>query len=443
MANKFSKLVFSMEGVDDTTNVNPEAGVEVPAEVESEVGELNEAHAEVDGLADAIDATVDDAGVLEDVSDKMAESVESGEGLSPEAAEMAEIAVEAVCSRLGIDSKGIFLGTESFGATGTRLSATRVSLEGVMDSLKRAWEAIKKAFFTMVDKLKALWKRFFDANTKLGNSAKAMSSAAGKMGSKVKKETAFENESLYRAFSVGGAAVNAGEVIGVLKNHIKVTESAVKFVENSEKALEGINKAMETLKEDKEPAGAAYAEMMKTAVASVAAAVSAIASETKGDEHFSPALVGNVRLKATVLKDPDADKDFVKFEVEELDKGDSSAKPLPVLSGEEIIKITAEVQALSKATDGIKAKMSIFEKFEKTMNSTIDKAIAKVGKLDHAGDVAGATKADMEAIRRATAQIGNTTARGYAALPKLSIQAQKAALNYCAASMKLYGDKKD
>lgn len=142
------KLVLEMEAGDQLPAENNEVeAANVATEVEAATSELAEVGGEAEEYAEGIETSVDAAGELQEVHDTLAASVEDGEGVSEETAKMAEIAVEAICAKVGISAREARMipAMESFGSANSRLTATKLAMEGIKETAKRIWEAIKKA----------------------------------------------------------------------------------------------------------------------------------------------------------------------------------------------------------------------------------------------------------------------------------------------------------
>ena len=198
MSFRSKGLVLAMEEeglIPVETPEVPEAEPEiVPAEVEQEIAEVQEEGGEVEDLNTAIEEAVEDVGTLEDTADVLEESVaEGGEGIDEAGAEIAEIAVESLCRRLGIKKK-VMPAMEGFASANSRVTATRVALEGFKDTIARAWAAIKSAFATLWTKIKAFLDSVLNANTKLKNAAEAAKKQVEGVKGKTAAAAEFEKE---------------------------------------------------------------------------------------------------------------------------------------------------------------------------------------------------------------------------------------------------------
>ena len=146
-------------------------------ELEGQVAqaEVTEAEGDVEELVEAVEEAVDAIEEVEEISEVAENSIEAGDGLTEEAAEIVEVAVESICNRLGYKpAKRIIPAMESFGATSSRLDATKYALEGFKETITKIWEGIKAFFARIGDTLKALWNKLFDAATKTRNRAASL-----------------------------------------------------------------------------------------------------------------------------------------------------------------------------------------------------------------------------------------------------------------------------
>lgn len=132
------------------------------------VDEVSQASDEMDDMEDSIEETEADVDTLDSIHDTMEESVERGEGLSEDAAEIAEVAIEAIAARLGIKREGRLLpATESFKSTNSRVMATKIAMEETKSLAAQAKDAIIKAFNWIMEKLKEFAKYIMQNISKL------------------------------------------------------------------------------------------------------------------------------------------------------------------------------------------------------------------------------------------------------------------------------------
>lgn len=172
MAN-YGKLVAAMESEGAIggagTDEDAVAAAETATEVEQTSSETNEVANNVTEVDTGIGNAAEAAEGLAEVQDTVAEKVESGEGMTESEAEFAEMAVEAYCKMVGISAKKsrIFPTMENFGGKGSRLRATKLVLEGISDTLKTIWEAIKAAIARAIEMVKSFFNGFIKSRESL------------------------------------------------------------------------------------------------------------------------------------------------------------------------------------------------------------------------------------------------------------------------------------
>lgn len=173
--------------------------------------EMDQAEAEVlasepegEVLSDAIDTYPQVVEVLEKAIDEQG-------GVSQEAFQILQIFMRSH----GIDDALPTVSQESFGEAGKRLNNTRVSVEGIKDTVREWWKKLMGWFNTMRVKVKKWWVKSFSAAAGLKEKAKNIQERAGKVtkGSpsdkdKIKmsglQKTLFINGKMDSATLVGG-----------------------------------------------------------------------------------------------------------------------------------------------------------------------------------------------------------------------------------------------
>lgn len=189
-------IIIAMEN--DGRDLNDGSDVN-EAEVLSSVGEsTEETHALVsDG--EMVDNAATDAGTVSDIRDQLQESVDSGDGLDETAAEIAEVAIEALATSLGYKHRGRLLpAKESFGGRSSRIQATRVAIEKADNIFKRAWEAIVSTIKKIFSKIVEWFRKLFDNSAKLKKAIEEMNVDYGDKSVK----TAFDS-TVARGFKLG------------------------------------------------------------------------------------------------------------------------------------------------------------------------------------------------------------------------------------------------
>ena len=199
-------LVAAMESAENT----PAVDEIIPAadSAETSLLETAEAGAEVTGTLDDIESAQADGDSLGAIAETMEATEETG-GLDPVAAEVAEVAVESICNRLGVTRRKYAL--ESFSSKDKRVAATRYAVEEIKDVLKRIWDAIVAAFGKVKEFLKNFFKALFDSNEKLAQRADALvNKATNAKGAPKEKEIAAGG--FGKALATGGAFKKASVI---------------------------------------------------------------------------------------------------------------------------------------------------------------------------------------------------------------------------------------
>lgn len=446
MSFRSKGLVLAMEE-EGLIAAEPEVGAAepevVPAEVEQEIAEVQQEGGEAEDLNTAIEEAVEDAETIERTADVMEESVaDGGEGIDEAGAEIAEIAVESLCRRLGITKK-VMPALEGFKSANTRVTATRVAIEGFKDQAATAWAAVRAAFAKLWEKIKAFIDRVLVAMVGLKTAV-----TAGKKRLETLKDQEFkpefENASIAAAFGFNGKA-NYQAVETVLKKSIEYmsdfAETGAKFeaamqtvgtvTEKISQMASGSNQSVDINKE-------VQSELTK-AVDSIVSAVKAQGSSSDGDYSYGP-FVGGKTLVFTLSSGEG--KAGVKISEGQSGKAPDS-KSVPTLSIESMNKTLDFVTKVAEAAEKMKAKKDIITKFEKAANSTIDRAIKAAGKLDGNKELPEGAKVAFDTCRAAAASFGNSYGAIASKIPSLSIGGAKLALNYVAASTQQYGAKKE
>ncbi len=216
-------------------------------ELEAQVaeGEVTEAEGEVEELVEAVEEAIDAVEEVEEIAEVAEGSVEAGDGLTEEAAEIAEVAVESICNRLGYKpAKRIIPAMESFGATSSRLDATKYALEGFKETITKIWEGIKAFFAKIGDSLKALWSKLFDLATK--TAARAESLAKNVKKAQEDKLVAGEGKvkvGKYQvAFNAASGNITAG-ALAVIRTHLAIDGKSTNVNSKMAANLEAVAKA--------------------------------------------------------------------------------------------------------------------------------------------------------------------------------------------------------
>lgn len=215
---------------------------------------------EVEETERAIDDAVEDVEALESLADSIALAAANG-GMNQFHADTAQRAAHAIYKRLGYSQEEIAQSTmslESFGGLSDQKRST-VALEADMrEKAKQVWETIKKMILRAIDFVVNLWQRFMINGEKLGERAKKIVEAAGKIGSdQTQKATEIENPRIFGELVLGGKVPT--DASGA-KRILEVTEDIYK---NYPASVEALTKAADAAADGKNDAAS---EALKGAV---------------------------------------------------------------------------------------------------------------------------------------------------------------------------------
>lgn len=413
------KLVLEMEAGDQLTGENNEVeAANVATEVEAATSELAEVGDEAEEYAEGIETSVDAAGELQEVHDTLAASVEDGEGVSEETAKMAEIAVEAICAKVGISARETRMipAMESFGSANSRLTATKLAMEGIKETAKRIWEAIKKAAIHVWNVIKNFFSGLTKSRTMLEKhlkNLKARAEAAEGAPKEKKISTGAKD------FTVGGKAS--------LETVSKVLDQSTKLMEASKKLTEALGQRAANVILKPEGADKAF-EFFKGLELPVSAK-----SASKTSAHYGTFVGGRSLVMSTGAKGEKNPHLTIGFEVIEKE----AAKEIQAPNKEEIKRV------INAALDTLKA-LQEFDKVFKGLEN-INKVLIKVSeemaanRLDmkkateenedtEGNDAAGQEANNARSLNKMISTIGTAT-------PNIVFAAVKAAADYANAGI--------
>lgn len=455
MSFRSKGLVLAMEDDAPVVQVEINAENEVPAEVEADVAELTEKAGDVEDLVTAVEEAEQDAATLDRMAGVMEESADKGEGLDETAAEIAEVAVEAICNRLGIRTHGRAMpALESFGSRGSRVSATRISVEGIKEWITTTWEAIKKAFKDMWNRIKEFFAKFFEANERLKNAATQMK--ANLSVGDTPKETAFQDKSIGSQFLMLDS-LDAAKTLEVIKFHAGFSQSALDGVVAFDTSLTKINKVVETSlkvtgdarKSEVSKVQDAVEEFIKEQVNDATGGFNSKAPDgstikVEAGDIISDMFIGGnvVVVRRTISDDQAKTKSFGGASVVNAASPQAlkmaETMTLKTLKKSEMESVLAEIIKMCEINTKLKTKSSAIGNIEKKFDSAVDSALNAAKNLDSESKVNESVKEVLTAAKNGISGIGKITGVITTAAPKLSVQAGKAALAYVSKSIAQY-----
>ena len=156
--------VEQITGGEEETRVAVEDG-EADTAVEVQLVEVQGIDSELDSLLADGETLEQDTRMVESVADEVAGSAAEG-GLTETAARVAEVAVESYCQRWHISR--IKVASESFAARSDRMKATKIAMEGLVETIAKGWDAFVKYLKALCVRLKEAFKHYTGLGKTLG-----------------------------------------------------------------------------------------------------------------------------------------------------------------------------------------------------------------------------------------------------------------------------------
>lgn len=399
-------FIAAMEDIDELNADGTDAQVEVPAEVEAESAAVQEESDDIDDEVQALEDATEAADELEAMTDVAERAEEEGEGLDPVAAEVTEVAVESIYARLGIERKAV-PSMESFGSANTRKQATRIAIEDWKESLKKFWEAVKSFFKNLYEKIKSFISRIINFFMSIEKVAKRMKTRVEALPAEhTAKEAEFENKAVKKGF--GHAGEGAAGVLAVLAGQQGMTNRLTDVARSISQTLLTGN------------------------------------GPTVSDEKFTNADLKDIAsdkyklFNNTTVKVEEKDG-TVEVKVDE-DKNGGEGK-VKTLSKEDMLKICTTAERYGKDVAIAKKLIEEQDKITKAVTKAADNMIRLTAKEMEKGDDKSATDTAKKA-GKSIVSAGKSLTKVENVVLSLNAKAGKAALNYVAASLAQYGEKK-
>jgi hypothetical protein len=182
MARSTLKTLFvSMEEGEFDDEGNP-----VVINIDSDAVEITQTFAEAEDAVEDVEELEEVEEGLESIVQSLEAALEQG-GLDPIAAQFAHHAVGAYVERLGMEASDLMPALEAFGGDSGRVSATTVSLEGIGETLKKIWAAIKAAVEKAIKAVADFFAKIFGGINKIKTRISDLKTAVGKLGEKEAK----------------------------------------------------------------------------------------------------------------------------------------------------------------------------------------------------------------------------------------------------------------
>jgi hypothetical protein len=345
-------------------------------------------------------------------------------------------------SRLGFPrTRKLMPATENFSDKTSRVQATKLAMEAIKEMAGKVWAAIVRAFDQAIAWVVKFWDSLFDGAQKLEKRAEALQKAAdGKKGGEVKKDAKIKSGGLLGVLNVGGAMVQGSAFVTKYKEFAKSTsqDSAAKAQSDAKKLSDAVAEMVSAIAD--KPAFDRHVGEAIAAVKSMAGG-SVSANKDMGGEGVTvmeePQVFGQIS-KYTMVP-----KEAVNFGSAKLMMAPSNgAKDLA--AAEDISALTpAEVNDIASAAKQHMAGYQAFREFSKKINEFQKKTQAA---CKAAGNLREFEKSDAKVnagiAGSAARSLIALTSSGLSATRKYDITVTKAALDYCASSLKAHSDGK-
>lgn len=431
LKNGFRMAMEELEEGEAAAAVAETETAEVPAEVHSEV---DAAVADGDAIVEAhddIDGAVEDTNSLDAIGDKVEATLDGekegdgeGEGLTPEDAEIVEVAVESLYRHLHV-RKPLRLSAEAFGKDRTRKQATKMAVEDIRESVQKAWKVIKEFFQRMWAAVQAFFKKVFGTTDRLKRAAEAIVTRAKAAG----------NEAAAKEIAAGGFASKI-EVAGQVN-----PANTGKYMKDLANVYDTLMDATTVVAMDAMVVMQGVSEGDTDGKSVDMGKYRAYASKKRGQadvQFFGSVLPGN-KVFAITLPEKGGTLDKMtfglftraKFGLTEFDpKHEFKADKVAVATPEQAIQIAEGVITIADSIDS-----------QKDTESSIGKMIAEAVKFaDEAlkkADEAG--KGDSAELRRGVSKFGSLLGTVPSQLTGYTLGTAKAALDYAGKSLSQYG----
>ena len=271
MSKKFFALECNEEeaavtNTDVSTELVPATQAElVPvaqAELETSSVEVVEQANEIEEIVTAIEEAAVDAETLADIQETMEGTLKDDKGLDETAAAIAEVAVEAICKRLGITK----VSTEAYDDT-SRTQYTKLAIEGVSDYIKSIWEAIKKAFKIIGEKIMDFIGMFLSSTDHIKKLADSLIAQA-------KEKVNADYKPVSGSVELGGAGssiangkdISLDSIDVVFNNHVAVTNNLSNSLNTIKKSATDLTSALVQFGKKQDTEDAALSKLLETDV---------------------------------------------------------------------------------------------------------------------------------------------------------------------------------
>lgn len=170
------------------------------ASVEDELAEMVEVKIEQDEIERDTHELVAAQESLEAYGAMLKDALDNG-GVTAQSATFMRHGLEHYEELFGIDA--LSPSVEAFGGSASQSQSTQVSLEAISDTLKKGWEALKRALTALMNAVRDVYARATNAAGRLNKQAADVTAAARKLPAKEPKEAELELSGVGKLFADG------------------------------------------------------------------------------------------------------------------------------------------------------------------------------------------------------------------------------------------------
>ena len=421
----------------EPVNQEPELTVvEDPANsAETEIIEANDLGADIEAGTQEVEESVGIVEALESIADDLKLSMANG-GMDRYSASALGRSVQYMYGRVGIE-RPVTMSMEAFGGTTSKIEATRIAMEDIKETAKKAWAGIIAAIERLIQWGKDFYTKVFTSYEKIGARAEEIIKKGNEVGSKTAKETEFENERIAKGLAIAGK-VDVNAIVG--NSHLDAFAAGLGFQDKSLPAYDDTIRTFESSKTDEE-----FLSKFETPGADFGGAFTKVSNpESSGyavpkerltlfvTQEMPGGKAIALRYPAETLKGKDAidvmgggnglGGSLVDFEPSK--KKDAPSK-IATLKSDEIVKLAEKVKSLCAAAEGYKG--------------TLDKVAAVKKKMVDAVKKVSTNDEDMKSAQKAASAMSVNLDQPSGAINIYLLNTCKTMLDYASESLKQYG----
>ena len=186
---------------------------------------------------------------LEEHAEVVADSLEDG-GMDETAARQTEIAVESIANRWNL--KRPKLGRESYASGSTRMSATKLGLESIMDTISSAWQRFYDWVVERFRAMKDIWRKYVNAGKAFKKRAQKLRDRINKLEGSPDKDEKISMKKIWKlaagekVSSTATAKFDGGKFVDQARSNLEASFDANEKIwelkaDNSSGAIKNIN----------------------------------------------------------------------------------------------------------------------------------------------------------------------------------------------------------